>query len=212
MKKKLKLNYDEFDPEFKDLTSEIIYTNNSISIIFHKYPTHVSTYIPKTSKGKFNYQKINGQTSFKFTKGIIFKTLHEVYANQIKQHDLERLKEGLTAFLPIKIKMTWYTIPNHEAVKILNNKLAYPNVEESITYEPSFDCDNQYPYFKAFQDTLTKDLSLLPEDTVKYVPNSGEIQYIPVDNFNKRALVFTITPCKSNLKSIWEQIFKFWRK
>lgn len=186
-----------------------------IRITIEKYPTHAVLYAPKTDKGKLKTSKINGQNFYNgkiatFNRNITMQQLHQLYYNGLK-NDKVKLKRVITKLSPIKIKMGWFTVPNHETVKVLRNKLFCGEIDLTTEYNPSFDCDNQFPYFKSFQDTLTKDLKVLPDDNVKYVPNTGEIEYTPVKHFDDRKLVFTITKHNQRFKDIWLEFFKFWK-
>jgi len=187
-----------------------------ITIELKQYPTHVITYLPKTPKGKKKFLKINGQYFYnskikEHMRSKAMSELHIYYTQALNSYP--SLKYELRDMLPIKIKMDWYTVPNHETVKVLKENLNFPAIiqDDSLCFEPSFDVDNQWPFIKSFQDTLVKDLGYLPEDTVKYLPASGSIQFNPISDFSERKLVFTIVPLEEKYKSDWERYFKYWR-
>lgn len=185
-----------------------------VRLTIPKYPTHAILYQPKTDKGKLKTTKINGQLLYsgnvaKHNRAIMMHFLHNTFKDVFEEHR-ESLKIVLHDLLPCKIKMEWHTIPNHETVKMLKgNIVSYPVLPNKI-YDPAFDCDNQFPYFKAFQDTMVKDLELIPDDNVKYVPNTGEIEYHPINDFENRKLVFVITKHNMQFKNVWLEFFKFW--
>lgn len=223
--KKQKTQYEENEDLNFKIKPEVNITYSSkniaqsIEIILNEYPTHTILYTYKTDRGKknkgdVNTTKVNGQYFYngklnKHTRNAVMGTLHNYYNQCLTQ--FPEIKEAVQQMSPLKIKMDWHTIPNHEAVKVLRNKLRYPVVDYSVAYDPAFDADNQWPYIKAFQDTLTKELNYLEDDNVKYLPFTGGIQYTPVDDFTKRKLVFTITPHSEKFKDLWLKAFKFWR-
>lgn len=191
-----------------------------IKITIEKYPTHVILYEYKTDRGKkpkgsINTTKINGQNFYngkiaKHNRNIVMQELHNLYYTGLVGHK-NKLKKAIDTLLPLNISMDWYTIPNHETIKVVKSKLLAGVVDPNVTYNPPFDCINQFPYFKAFEDTLVSNLKVIPDDSVKYVSSTGKITFHPVDDFSKRKLVFTITGHPDTFKDTWMRFFKFWK-
>lgn len=201
---------DNTNIEIKTKNNKVV----EVRLTIPKYPTHAILYEPKTSKGTLRTTKINGQLLYsgniaKHNRAIMMHFLHTTFTELFNEKK-EVLQLIVNDLLPCKIKMEWHTVPNHETVKMIKGKVISHPVLPNKIYDPAFDCDNQFPYFKAFQDTLTKDLKILPDDNVKYVPNTGEIEYHPINNFENRKLVFVITKHNMQFKKVWLEFFKFW--
>ena len=64
-------------------------------------------------------------------------------------------------------------------------------------YTPKWDVDNLWIWIKAFQDTIVE-MGLIDDDNCATIPQTGEIEFIPVETLNERKLVFKITKYKKN--------------
>lgn len=64
----------------------------------------------------------------------------------------------------------------------------YTTVEE----DPNWDAGNLFFYYKYFEDALHKDknISIIPEDSVKYITHPANPKIIPVDNWEDRKFEF----------------------
>ena len=64
-------------------------------------------------------------------------------------------------------------------------------------YIPKWDVDNLWIWIKCFQDTLVE-MGMIDDDNCKIIPNSGEIEFIPVEDFEDRKLVFELSKYKQD--------------
>lgn len=173
--------------------AEVEIEDDSVTITVPKFITHVP-------KSKTTYIKINGQTIYSgnlnpFTRNKVVRAMKDdliqSFKKQLKGIDLNQ-------YVPLKVALVMHNVPNYETVKFMSKKFKFlgGNVEIGKKYEPSFDVDNQWIWIKCFTDVIAKDLNLLVDDTVKYIPNNGDIMYVPIDNFENRKLEFKLTRIK----------------
>lgn len=155
-------------------------------IIINNYPTHAIVY---QSGVRTDYKKVNGQTLYSGLNGFKRREMILYLKQELK-------KQVPASFIlknfPVKASLDWYIVPNYETVKWSNKKqeITGGKVIKDKMYEPSFDVDNQWIWTKVFTDVISKELKIVPEDTVKYIPINGQIKYIPIDNIEDRKLVF----------------------
>jgi hypothetical protein len=168
-------------------------TSDSVSISIPQFITHVP-------QSKVKYIKINGQTIYSgnlhhYTRNKVIRAMKDDLIQSIRG----QLKGiNLNDYVPLKIALVIHNVPNYETVKFMSKKFKFVGglVELGTKYEPSFDVDNQWIWIKCFTDTIAKDLDLLVDDTVKYIPSNGDITYLPIDNFEDRKLEFKLTRIK----------------
>jgi hypothetical protein len=115
--------------------------------------------------GKPRYQTIAGNE--------IYARMHErlrmLIVSAIKDNYREHMPKELDLNYPVAISMQVHTFP-----KYLN-----------------WDVDNLWIYIKCFQDLLVE-LKLIPDDDIRYIRTSGEINFTPVQDEEQRQLIFTI--------------------
>ena len=172
--------------EIKVKEGAIWKTTNSVIITIPEYATHV-----KQSSKK--YIKVNGQTLYSgmnhHTRNKVVREMKDSIINALP-YDMEDLSE----YIPFKINLEIHNVPNYQTVKYMSKKgeFSFKGVDPTVEYEPTFDVDNQWIWIKCFTDVIAKDLNLIVDDTVKYIPINGEIEYVPIDKLEDRKLVFTI--------------------
>jgi hypothetical protein len=174
--------------------------NGDILITVPKFKTHVNK--TKTKKVKVNAQSIYSGMNH-FTRGKIVGQLHEHLKDYIP------LNLDLSEMFPITISMEIHIPPNYEAVKWIKGKLSWKPPAED--HKPSWDADNQWLWIKCFQDSL-KELDIIPEDNVMYIPDTGRIRFVPVNDIEKRKLVFIISRHPNRWKKLWMRFFNYFSK
>lgn len=159
-------------------------------ITIKEYPTHVIVY---QSSRKTVKKKVNGQA--------VYATLNKYHRDALVKSIKEELGKSippdfsLKDLLPIELSLDLYTVPNHETVKILKNKLVGGKVKKNKKYKSRFDIDNQWIWIKCFTDLLSK-RKIIPDDIVNYIPINGRIKFYPVDDLKDRKLVFRFQSIK----------------
>lgn len=182
----------------------IFKSKNKVIITVPEYATHVK-------KSSQKYIKVNGQTLY---SGMNHHTRNKV-VREMKDSIIKSLPfdiGDLSEYIPFKINLEIHNVPNYQTVKYMSKKgeFAFKGVDPSVEYEPSFDVDNQWIWIKCFTDVIAKDLDLVKDDTVKYIPINGQIEYIPIDKLEDRKLVFTIE--KITKKNTLDNLEKFYGK
>lgn len=178
--------------ELDNYKTTVSYKPNYMKVRYSGYPTHLTLYPRKTQPDKL--AKINGQSIYNGaikhqTRRQFMTALHKILLKNLK---IDKAK--FQSYLPAKISMLWCTVPNHESVKVIKNKLIVSELK--LPTKPTFDVFNQFIWIKAFEDMLVSDLKVLPDDNVQYIYNSGGIEFIPIKDFDKRYIEFKIE--KSN--------------
>lgn len=158
-------------------------------IVINEFPTHA--WISSNKAVKINGQKMYSGMNH-FTRDSFVNYLRVEIAKFIPTDF------NLEGYTPLQISMEWWIPPNFETVKMkakskkesfsLNGGL----VEEDKKYDPRFDVDNQWIWIKCFTDVISKDLKLIPEDTVKYIPRNGGITFVPVFKLEDRKIIFKL--------------------
>ena len=157
---------------------------DKVKITIPKFITHIA-------KTKKKYVKINGQKLFTgmnyHLRALIVRRMH-TYIQQYIPPVLE-----LDDMAPLKVKLFVHTAINHGDVRMYKGNLSWRKPKKG--YVPKWDVDNLWIWIKCFQDTLV-DMGILEDDNIKYIPNSGEIEFIEVEDFEDRKLVFELTKYK----------------
>jgi len=175
-------------------------TSTEVRITISEFKTHVNK--NKSKKIKVNSQSIYSGMNH-FTRGKIVGELHKHLGAYIPD-DLD-----LKKFFPLSIRLELHIPPNYEGVKMLKGKLHW--TEPKLNHEPRWDADNQWLWIKTFQDTL-KEKGVIPEDNVMWIPDTGRITFVPVDDIKKRKLVYVITRHDNKWKKLWMKFFGFFNK
>ena len=175
-------------------TCNIIETENNIKIEILNFPTHVL--IRNETKYKHaEYMKINTQRIYSglhFTKrNKIVGTLKDELVRLLKPYF--KNKKNLNHLIPLKVSLEWHVPPNWESIKYSKKTKTFsaPPVDK-LNYKSKFDADNQWFWIKIFTDVISQKLKLIPEDNVSIIPQNGGISFHPVDDIDKRKLVFII--------------------
>ena len=157
---------------------------DKIQIVIPKFITHIA-------KTKNKYVKINGQKLFTgmnhHLRALVVRRMH-TYIQQYIPSILE-----LDELLPMKVKLYVYTAINHGDIRMYKGELRWR--EPKKDYVPRWDVDNLWIWIKCFQDTLVE-MGKIEDDNVTHIPNSGEIEFIPVKDFKDRKLIFELTKYK----------------
>ena len=159
---------------------------DKIRIIIPKFITHIA-------KTKNKYVKINGQKLFTgmnyHLRALVVRRMH-TYIQQYIPNILE-----LDEIVPMKVKLYVYTTVNHGDIRMYRGELRWRPPKKD--YIPKWDIDNLWIWVKCFQDTLVE-MGKIEDDNIKYIPNSGEIEFIPVEDFKDRKLIFELTKYKKD--------------
>ena len=159
---------------------------DKVLITIPKFITHIA-------KTKKKYVKINGQKLFTgmnyHLRALVVRRMH-TYIQQYVPPVLE-----LDDILPMKLKLYVYTAINHVDVRMYKGKLSWRKPKDD--YIPKWDVDNLWIWIKCFQDTLVE-MGMIDDDNCKIIPNSGEIEFIPVEDFEDRKLVFELSKYKQD--------------
>ena len=159
---------------------------DKIRIIIPKFITHIA-------KTKNKYVKINGQKLFTgmnyHLRALVVRRMH-TYIQQYIPNILE-----LDKIVPMKVKLYVYTTVNHGDIRMYRGELRWRPAKKD--YIPKWDIDNLWIWIKCFQDTLVE-MGKIEDDNIKYIPNSGEIEFIPVKDFKDRKLIFELTKYKKD--------------
>lgn len=159
---------------------------DKVLITIPKFITHIA-------KTNTKYIKINGQKLFTgmnyHLRALVVRRMH-TYISQYIPPVLE-----LDGILPMKVKLYVYTTINHGDVRMYKGKLSWKAPKKD--YVPKWDIDNLWIWIKCFQDTLV-DMGMIDDDNIKFIPNSGEIEFIPVDDFEDRKLIFELSKYKKD--------------
>lgn len=167
-------------------------TKNQVVITIPEYKTHVK-------KSTDKYLKVNGQSLYSgmnhFTRNKVIKEMkNSIIESLPEDNNTKAILNSIKDLVPCRVSLEIHNVPNYQTVKYMRKKGEFTGgiVDPKTVYNPTFDVDNQWIWIKCFTDVIAKDLDLIIDDTVKYIPINGEIQYIPINNFNNRKLVFKI--------------------
>ena len=67
----------------------------------------------------------------------------------------------------------------------------------TIKGEGNWDLDNLWIYTKVIQDVVAE-CRLIPNDNINFVTNTGELQFVEVDDIEKRKMIIKIEKDKQN--------------
>lgn len=95
---------------------------------------------------------------------------------------MRKIKEYINPYLPKKLKVPeqW-----HGKIKI------YLNFYDYLPKTGIWDCDNQWPWIKAFTDSIVA-AGIIPDDSIEYVRSNGQVNFFPVTEEKDRKLEFCI--------------------
>tara|TARA_R110000744_G_scaffold207019_1_gene325604 strand:- start:706 stop:1191 length:486 start_codon:yes stop_codon:yes gene_type:complete len=160
---------------------------DKVLVTIPKFITHVA-------KTKNKYVKINGQKLFTgmnyHLRALIVRRMHTYISHYIPAG------LDLTTILPMKVKLYLHTPINHGDVRMFKGELRWREAKKD--YIPKWDVDNLWIWIKCFQDTLVE-MGKIEDDNIKFIPNSGEIEFVEVKNFEDRKLVFEMSKYKKNV-------------
>ena len=94
---------------------------------------------------------------------------------------------------PLKLKLEVHTVINHGDIRMYKGDLRWRPPKKG--YIARWDVDNLWIWIKSFQDTIVE-MGLIDDDNCNVIPNTGEIEFIPVETLKERKLVFIITKYK----------------
>ena len=182
----------------------VVYTKDQVIFTIPEYKTHIR-------KTKTKFVKVNGQAIY---SGMNHHTRNKI-TRGIKDSIIQSLPDDipdLSKYLPGVITLDMYNVPNFQTVKYMSKKgeFAFKGVDPDVEYEPTFDVDNQWIWIKCFTDVIAKDLNLIPDDTVKYIPGNGSMMYHPIDKLKNRKLVYKLTKIKD--QTLLDNFNKFYGK
>tara|TARA_R110002050_G_scaffold116946_2_gene233639 strand:+ start:16792 stop:17283 length:492 start_codon:yes stop_codon:yes gene_type:complete len=159
---------------------------NELKIEIPGFITHIA-------KSKTKWVKINGQRLYTgmnhHLRALIIRRMHD-YIKQWIPNGLDIRKMG-----PLRIKLELHTVINHGDIRMYRGDLRWRPPKKD--YTPKWDVDNLWIWIKAFQDTIVE-MGLIDDDNCATIPQTGEIEFIPVETLNERKLVFKITKYKKN--------------
>ena len=151
----------------------------------------IPQFITHIAKTKTKWVKINGQRLYTgmnhHLRSLIVRRMH-TYIQQWIPNGLD-----IRNMAPLKIKLELHTVINHGDIRMYKGDLRWRPPKKG--YKPKWDVDNLWIWIKAFQDTIVE-MGLVDDDNCSIIPNTGEIEFIPVKDFTKRKLVFIITTYK----------------
>tara|TARA_R110001592_G_scaffold5517_2_gene30345 strand:+ start:3383 stop:3892 length:510 start_codon:yes stop_codon:yes gene_type:complete len=154
---------------------------DKVIITIPKFITHIA-------KTKTKYLKINGQKLFTgmnhHLRALVVRRMHAYMAQYIPKI------LDLSHFTPMKVKLYVYTTKNHGDVRMFKGELKWRPPKKD--YVPRWDIDNLWIWIKCFQDTLVE-MGKIEDDNIDIIPNSGEIEFIEVKDFEDRQLVFEMS-------------------
>tara|TARA_R110000787_G_scaffold255726_2_gene361073 strand:- start:3135 stop:3635 length:501 start_codon:yes stop_codon:yes gene_type:complete len=152
----------------------------------------IPNFITHVAKTNTKYIKINGQRLYTgmnhHLRALIVRRMHR-YIQQHIPNGLDIRDMG-----PIKLKLELHTVINHGDIRMYKGELRWRQPKED--YKPKWDVDNLWIWIKSFQDTIVE-MGLIDDDNCATIPQTGEIEFIPVPTIDDRKLVFIITPYKS---------------
>ena len=155
----------------------------------------IPNFITHIAKTKTKWVKINGQRLYTgmnhHLRALIIRRMHS-YIHQWLPNGLD-----LRAMAPIKVKLELHTVINHGDIRMYRGDLRWRPPKKD--YKPKWDVDNLWIWIKAFQDTIVE-AGLIEDDDCAIIPQTGEIEFVPVDTLEDRKLVFIITKYKRKKK------------
>jgi hypothetical protein len=151
----------------------------------------ISQFITHIPLSKTKYRKINGQSIYVgMNPHIRAKLMNEIH-NFLRQY----IKKTWDLKPPVKIKLEFHAPVNYGSVRRIKDKKTGESriswKPPEIGYVPTWDADNQWIWGKAFNDVLVQE-GILIDDNISQIKASGEVEWISVDHFDDRKLVFVI--------------------
>ena len=155
----------------------------------------IPNFITHVAKTNTKYVKINGQRLYTgmnhHLRALIVRRMHR-YIQQWIPNGLDIRKMA-----PLKIKLEVHSVINHGDIRMYKGDLRWRPPKKD--YKPKWDVDNLWIWIKSFQDTIVE-MGLIDDDNCDIIPNTGEIEFIPVPTIEDRKLVFIISTYKPKKK------------
>jgi hypothetical protein len=166
------------------------------SVEIPQFKTHV-----KQSSAK--WVKINGQTIYTSAhhrvRYMFMEQIHEYLLQYIPKFD-----ENITT-IPLELTLYIYAPINYGDVRRMKGVINWKPAKED--YKPSWDLDNfAWIWVKGVQDVLQKQ-GIIPDDNVKFI-RKVSYEYIPVEQFDDRKLVITLSQSETSWTRFWSKLFK----
>lgn len=182
-----------------NITSEYKEEDGEIVITIYKFPTHVQ--VKKKARTPAKYIKVNGQKIYSslhyIVRNKLVDSLRKTLSKELMKH-FEPFSEVLEDLIPLELSMEWHVPPNWETLRYsaVKEETQWKELKDGLKYDGMFDVDNQWIWIKVFTDAIAKDLDLLPDDNVPYIPINGRIAHFPVGHLSERKLVFRLRGIK----------------